>query len=279
MSITTQSQSHDVVEFDEKKMALIRNTFCVNATQQEFEVFMEICKSTQLNPLFKQIYFIKRGDKPTHQTSIDGLRLIADRTKRYVPGRESTYTYDKNGHLLSATSYIKKLAHDGTWHEVAATAIFQEYNAQQGLWKKMPCAMLSKCAEALALRKAFPADMLGLYTKDEMDQADIDTSEHPTIRNSQTVAPEPPEEIITPGEAQDVENILAGEDKQYRDDLLAYYTNKRKLKEPMVNFIGLPRKYLESLLRSFEKRREARSKKQEIVIENSETIDADQIPF
>lgn len=168
-----QNNTHEIVEFDEKKLALIRQAMCKDATQEEFEVFIEICKSTQLNPLFKQIYFIKRGGKPTHQTSIDGLRLIADRTKRYMPGRESTYTYDSKGNLISATSYIKKLAYDGTWHEVAATAFFSEYSAGTGQWPKMPHVMLAKCAEALALRKGFPADMNGLYSKEEMEQADI----------------------------------------------------------------------------------------------------------
>lgn len=181
-----QNIAQEVVEFDEKKLSLIRQAMCKDATQEEFEVFIEICKSTQLNPLFKQIYFIKRGGKPTHQTSIDGLRLIADRTKRYMPGRESTYTYDSKGSLISATSYIKKLAYDGTWHEVASTAFFQEYSAGTGQWPKMPHVMLAKCAEALALRRAFPADMNGLYSKEEMEQADAPKTDMPKSINTYT---------------------------------------------------------------------------------------------
>jgi hypothetical protein len=59
----------------------------------------------------------------------------------------------------------------GCAHPFTATARFADFNAGQGLWSKMPSVMIAKCSEALALRKAFPADLSGVYSTDEMDQA------------------------------------------------------------------------------------------------------------
>lgn len=173
--------------FDTQKLDLLKNTICKGATNEEFELFLHACQRTGLDPFMRQIYSVKRWDSTlkreamTIQTGIDGYRLIADRTGRYSPGKEPTYHYDQNGKLISATAYVEKLTPDGKWHTVAATAHFDEYcqKTKEGkptrFWMQMPHVMLGKVAEALALRKAFPGDLSGLYTKEEMQQADIET--------------------------------------------------------------------------------------------------------
>jgi phage recombination protein Bet len=151
---------------------LIKDTVCKGANDEEFKLFLHICVKTGLDPLMKQIYSIPLGGKRTIIVAIDGLRLIAERTNKYAPGREATFTYDKDGKLLSATAYIKKMTPDGTWHEISCTANFSEYNpGRNPIWTKMPHVMLAKCAEGAALRKAFPSNMSGLYIREEMDQA------------------------------------------------------------------------------------------------------------
>lgn len=161
----------------------IKDSYAKNATDAELALFLQVANRTGLDPTARQIYLVKRWDSVLKrevaqpQTSIDGLRLIADRTGAYVPGREPLFEHDDDGNLVSATAYVKKLV-AGEWHEIAATARWDEYcqRTKEGklaaMWAKMPYLMLAKCAEALALRKAFPAQLSGLYTAEEMGQAE-----------------------------------------------------------------------------------------------------------
>lgn len=187
--------------FDEQQIELIKNSICKGATNEELQFFLMACQRTGLDPFAKQIYSVPRGGQRTIQTSVDGFRLIADRSGKYSPGRESTFTYDKNGNLESSTAYVLKQTKDGTWHEVSANASYNEYNAGSPLWKKMPRAMLSKCAECLALRKSFPSEMSGLYGQEEMDQADKSSNVKPLYT---------PESSISMQQAIELGQLLAG---------------------------------------------------------------------
>jgi phage recombination protein Bet len=178
--------------FNPKQIEILKNSICKGVSNEEFEIFLMACAKTQLDPFMRQIYAVKRkakkpdgtwGDTMTIQTGIDGYRLIAERTERYAPGPEPTYVLDSSGNLVSATAYIKKQTKDGTWHTVSASAYLDEYcqtfvdkqtgeKKPTGMWVNMQRTMLAKCAEAQALRKAFPAEMSGVYTKEEMAQAD-----------------------------------------------------------------------------------------------------------
>lgn len=238
MSLTTQSINTKIValEFDDKKIELLKNTVCMNATDDELELFLHVCNRTGLDPFRNQIYAIKRKGKMTIQTAIDGFRLIAERSGKYSPGREPTYGYDIQGKLKSATSFIKKQTSDGSWHEVSATAFWdeyvQEYNGSVGqFWKKMPHTMLAKVAEAIALRKAFPADLSGLYTTEEMDQADNEAKKRESdIEKSKELVVVPTEEvkqevIVMPSvdmTEQEVDDYIMKEWKEHYQDFWIY---------------------------------------------------------
>lgn len=170
ISITTKKE---IAEFTYDQINLIKNYLCKGINDEELSFFSAVCKKTGLDPFMKQIYAVKRKDQLTIQTSIDGYRLIAERTGRYSPGKEPNFQYDKDGKLVSCTSYVKKQTVDGTWHEVAASAFLSEYrpNYSNQFWETKPHIMLAKCAEALSLRKAFPNELSGLYSEEEMHQA------------------------------------------------------------------------------------------------------------
>lgn len=190
--------------YSPEKIALIRNTVCKGAGPNEFELFLHACNRTGLDPFMRQIYAVFRNEKKpdgtwgkamTIQTGIDGYRLIAERSGKYAPGKEADFKYDAQGTLISATAYVKKMTNDGTWHEVSATAFYDEYvqtskdkvtgqEVPTKFWFKMRHTMLAKCAESLALRKAFPAELSGIYTTEEMKQADNGKEEVIEIKQS-----------------------------------------------------------------------------------------------
>jgi phage recombination protein Bet len=199
-----------------EQVDLLKRTVAKGATDDEFKVFLHVCKRTGLDPFMKQIYCIKRWDADLGayvmgiQTGIDGFRLQASRTKKYVPGKEATFVDGKEGVPVSATGYVKILADDGSWHEVSATALYAEYvqKKKDGTptksWRNMPHIMLAKCAEALALRRAFPAELSGLHTEEEMGQADNEDERQPLRRPAEKPA-EPvdvPARVVEPPAAE-----------------------------------------------------------------------------
>ncbi len=179
----------------ESKIDLIRRTVAAGATADELELFFHQARRAGLDPLAKQIYFVKRQGKGVIQVGIDGLRLIADRTGQYAGSEDAEFVGQTERGFPSAAKVVVYKMVGGQRCPFGATARWDEYfpGDQQGFqWKRMPHAMLAKCAEALALRKAFPADMSGLYVHEEMEQAG--STEAPSLHLAEaTSLPQAPE--------------------------------------------------------------------------------------
>lgn len=207
-----------LLDFNRSQLAIIRQTCAKDCSDSEFSFFVELCKARGLNPLLKHIYAMvlnkdQRKDskgnpigKPRQLVtivSVDGQRVIANRTRNYRPDdRPPRFEFDDAAKdeatnptgLVSAEVAVYVHSHEA-WHKVPALVWYEEYapiidewkedpadgkrkstgrrilDPSKPNWRKMPRLLLAKVAEVAALRKAFPDDFGGLYGEEEMDRS------------------------------------------------------------------------------------------------------------
>ena len=169
------------------QLELIKRTVAKGATDDELKMFLQVCAGAQLNPFLRQVHFVKRWDNKRGeevgaiQVGIDGFRAIAESGGQYAGSDDAVFRNDfdlaNDKETIKvpgeATVTVWKLM-EGNRYAFTATARWLEYypGPKQGyMWRKMPYGQLAKCAEALALRKAFPKLLSGLYAPEEMEQA------------------------------------------------------------------------------------------------------------
>lgn len=188
----------DVFSPSTEQRQLIRETFAPGSTDPEFRVLMAVAERRNLDPFLRQIFFVKRYNSQTrtetwaHQVSIDGLRAIAERTGKYDGQDEPEYEVEGAKIILCKVKVYRK-----DWSRPAVGVAYWAEYAQTNrdgkvtsMWAKFPRVMLAKCAEALALRKAFPEGCGGLYTPDEMPSDTREQATHPPA-TARAIVPRP----------------------------------------------------------------------------------------
>lgn len=191
-NLATTNGTSPIAMWDASQIELIKNQIAKGCSDGELALFGQVCQRTGLDPFSRQIYAISRNQynpdtrqkepKMTIQLSIDGFRTVAARSGLY--GGSTTewcgadgvwcdvWLSNKPPSAAKTTVYRKGCANPFT-----GVARFDSYapvynGKVSGLWEKMPDLLIGKCSEALALRKAFPAELSGLYSSEEMEQSD-----------------------------------------------------------------------------------------------------------
>ena len=212
------------VVITEAQVQLIKNTVAVGATDDELKLFFFECRRRGVHPMDRLIHFVKRGQgadaKATFQAGIDFMRSQAEATGEYRGQDDVEY-----GPMLTVVENVtapewakatvkRRDSNTGELISTAATAYWNEFypgDKMGFMWRKMPRVMLGKTAESQALRKAFPRQLAGLYSFEEMEQADIvETPQRPPI--SQPKAKESTKEQAPPtGDKPEPEGPYASE--------------------------------------------------------------------
>lgn len=217
--------------FTQTQLAALQHLGIDQADKGDLDVFMHYCQRTGLDPFSRQIYMIGRNVRQgnqwvrrwTIQTSIDGARLIARRVadKSGAPySTEGPFWCDADGNWAdvwlkptppAAAKYVV-LYKGGSFTGIARFDAYKAVNKKNeviGLWEKMADTMLAKCAEMLALRKAFPQDMSGLYVSEEMQQADnaapVTVRAQP-VKQAPRPRPVPTGELLNQDQIEGIEN-------------------------------------------------------------------------
>lgn len=172
-----------------------------NASEADLAVFFHYCKNTQLDPFARQIYYLSRRSKDetgnwvnrwTIQVGIDGFRVIRDRAARrdhVTVEYEDTIWYDSEGEPHTEWIWAKPptacrvvVLKDGfrfpgvvRFDSYAQTYVPKTKAGEPpaepkltSMWERMGDGQIEKCAEAKALRRAFPHDLSGIYVEEEL---------------------------------------------------------------------------------------------------------------
>jgi phage recombination protein Bet len=198
-------------------LEVLKNSKFKNFTLQEINYARSVCSHLRLNPILNQIHFVKRKNTDgtysvTPQVGIDGFRLEAERTGKYAGSDEAVFEYNvgdaQKKRPAKATVTVYKMVH-GVRVPFTASARWDEYypgdsSKEAWMWRKMPHGQLAKCAEALALRKAFPAELSALRTDEEMAQAARETTPSKANSLNARTAPKASDSEVQDAEFTDV---------------------------------------------------------------------------
>lgn len=224
-------------KFTPEEVALVHRTFMDGASKDDVALFIATCERTGLDPFARQIMASSRNTQKdgrwvtiwTWLVTIDGLRKIAVDSGDYE-GQEGPWWCGKDGQWQEVWTKAepcyaaKVLVHrKGFRTGLSGIAKYESYVQKKkdgnpnNVWQNLGDHMTAKCAEALALRRAYPNEMAGLYTSDEMAQAGFEPAPAPEVKPAAQPGANPIPHEWSPDELGDFEVILDRAYQAFKD--------------------------------------------------------------
>jgi len=185
---------NELIMQENELIKVLQSSLYPNAAIDSVKMILGYCKAADLDPMLKPVHIVPMWDsksKCMRDVVMPGIglyRIQAARSGSYAGVTDAVYGGDITANIggtnitypISCTVTVKRRLDSGEIAEFSATERWLENYATKGkdsiapnaMWSKRPYAQLAKCAEAQALRKAFP-EIGSAPTADEMEGKQI----------------------------------------------------------------------------------------------------------
>lgn len=196
------------MEWNQERIDLVKRTVCPQGIpDDDFLLFIEQCRRTELDPLIAEAHCVKRNlnigtkevpkwvSKYQFQPSEAGMLSRAEKFPDYR-GTQAAAVYSEDHCVIDAPTGLvehkfkpnaKRGLLMGAWARVeregrTPTIVWLDlggYVQGTSTWGKIPATMVEKCARVAGLRKAYPASFGNCYIAEEMRDESEGASEEP----------------------------------------------------------------------------------------------------
>lgn len=205
----------------------LQNSVFPGAKDESILLAVDYCKARKLDILKKPCHIVpmsvtdaKTGNKNWRDVIMPGIyeqRITAFRTGQMAGQDEPVFGDTVTFRGIEAPEWCRvtvyrfinnercAFSHTEYFSEACATTKEGKPNS---MWSKRPRGQLAKCAEAGALRKAFPDELGGVITADEVNEEPINQHGATTPDNGTTVIETQSVELTTPEQIKEIENLV-----------------------------------------------------------------------